>query len=223
MQTTNYKLFTYFGTFFAVNMVITGIIVQKMFNFYGLTFSAAILIFPISFILGDILTEVYGYKNTRKIIWAGFAAVLFTTIVTQIAIYLPPAAGYDNSHFEAIFATLPRIVFAGLLAYFCGEFANSVVLSKLKVKMQGQMLWVRTIGSTIVGEGIDTIMFFTVAFYGVIPTEILLSVMLSGYIFKVCYEIIATPLTYKIIAFVKKVEGVDQYDHRVKYNPFSID
>jgi uncharacterized integral membrane protein (TIGR00697 family) len=193
-----------------------------MFDFYGYTFSAAIITFPISYILGDVLTEVYGYKESRKIIWSGFAAVIFATIITQIAIFLPATAGYDNSHFETVFGTLPRIVCGGLLAYFCGEYANSVVLSKLKVLMAGKMLWVRTIGSTIVGEGVDTFIVLFVGFYGIIPTEILLSAVLSNYVFKVCYEIIATPITYKIVACVKKMEGVDKYDYGEKYNPFIV-
>jgi hypothetical protein len=221
-MTTNYKLYTYFAIFFAVNMVVTASIVPKMFSFWGYAFSAAVLTFPISFILGDILTEVYGYKNTRKIIWAGFATIIFTTVITQIALYLPPAAGYDNSHFEAIFSTLPRIFFAGIVAYICGEYVNSVIISKLKIYTAGKNLWARTIGSTIIGQGVDSVVFFTLAFYGILPTEILISVMISTYIFKVCYEILATPLVYKIVAYVKKVEGVDTFDHGVKYQIFTF-
>ena len=220
----NYKLYTFFAMFYVACLLTANIVNSKLIEVYGYVFVAGILIFPISFILGDILTEVYGYKETRKIIWGGFLVIILITLFTQIIINVPSPVFYaDQASFEKIFGSLPRIVCASLLAYFCGEFANSTVLSKMKLWSNGKNLWMRTIGSTIVGEGVDTVVFATVALYGVVGNHMLISIIASGYIFKVCYEVIATPLTYKIVAWVKKVEGVDQYDHGVKYNPFKFD
>jgi uncharacterized integral membrane protein (TIGR00697 family) len=208
---------------FVACLISAGILNSKLIEVFGYTFAGGIIVFPLSFILGDILTEVYGYKETRKIVWGGFAIIIFFTLITQIAINIPGAAFYtDQTSFEKVLGSLPRTVFAGIVAYLCGEYTNSVVLSKLKIYTQGKMLWARTIGSTIAGEGVDTILFCLIAFYGVFANEVLVTVIISGYVFKVCYEIIATPIIYKIIAKVKQVEELDTYDHGVQYKMFSL-
>lgn len=218
---TNYKLYTYFAMFFVACSILAGILNSKLIDVFGYTFAGGIIIFPLSFILADILTEVYGFKETRKIVWGSFSVIIFFALVTQIAISLPGAAHYlDQTSLEKVLGSVPRNFIAGMIAYLCGEYTNSVVLSKLKIYTQGKMLWVRTIGSTIAGEGVDTLLFCFIAFYGVFANEVLFTIIVSGYIFKVCYEIVVTPLVYLIVAKVKQVEGLDTYDHGVKYKLF---
>ena len=186
-------------------------------------FSGAIFVFPISYIFGDILTEVYGYRASRKIIWTGFTSLILMTFCYWLVGMLPAASFWPNQGaYEAILGAVPRIVLASMIAYFAGEFSNSFVLSKMKVWMDGRHLWMRTIGSTIVGEGVDSIIFASVAFYGTMPFGALVSLILSIYIFKVLYEILATPLTYFIVNKLKKAEGIDVYDRGISYNPFNF-
>jgi len=187
-------------------------------------FGAGNLFFPLSYLAGDILTEVYGYARSRKVVWAGFAALLFASVMSGVIVNLPPADGWEGQAvIEAAFGSTWRIALASLIGYFCGEFANSVTLAKLKVMTQGRFLWTRTIGSTIVGEACDTIVFYPLAFYGVWKTGLLLHVMAANYVLKVGWEVVATPLTYRVVAALKRAEAEDFYDTNTKFTPFSLE
>lgn len=220
----NQVTFRYFDiimAFFVAVLLISNIASTKILVFWKFTFDGGTLLFPLSYIFGDILTEVYGYRRTRRVIWTGFIAALVMSLVLWIVQVLPPAPDWPNQQaYESVIGFMPRIVLASLLAYFAGEFTNSYILSRLKVKMEGKRLWVRTIGSTLIGEGFDTTIFCLVAFYGVLPGSLLLTVIVSNYIFKCAVEILFTPLTYKIVGFLKKREKTDVYDRGISYNPF---
>ena len=187
-------------------------------------FGAGNLFFPLSYLFGDILTEVYGYARSRKVVWAGFGAMLFASVMSLVIVNLPPADGWQGQEvIEAAFGSTWRIALASLVGYFCGEFANSVTLAKLKVLTQGRLLWTRTIGSTIVGEAFDTAVFYPLAFYGVWSNELLLSVMAANYLIKVTWEVVATPFTYRIVGALKRAEGEDYYDTNTNFTPFSLE
>jgi|SRR5690554_1787518 len=220
-QTT--PVFLLLACFFVTSLLISNIIAGKLIALMGITLPAAVILFPLSYILGDVLTEVYGFKRTRLIIWTGFAANLFMALVFMVTIALPhPEFWEEQSSYAAVLGFTPRLVAASLVGYFVGEFSNSVILSCLKVKTQGRNLWLRTIGSTVVGEGIDTILFITIAFGGAMPLGTLSGMMVAQYLWKVAYEVILTPLTYLVVNWVKKKEGIDIYDTKVKYNPFDL-
>ena len=194
-------------------------------RFFGFdyVFTAGVLFFPISYIFGDILTEVYGYARARKVVWAGFAAQLFAAFMAFVVVRFPPAPGWEGqAAIAAIFSSTWRIVLASLVAYFCGEFCNSYVLAKMKIFTEGRFLWMRTIGSTIVGEGIDSLIFYPVAFLGLWPRELVIQVMLGNYLAKVAWEVVNTPLTYRIVGFLKRAEGEDYYDRNTDFTPFSL-
>lgn len=219
----NSKYFIYIAILFVAMLMISNTVAVKIIQFHGLFFTGAIFLFPITYIFGDILTEVYGYKASRKIIWSGLFANVFMALSYFLVQKLSPAPFWPHQEaFEIILGVVPRIVLASIIGYFVGEFCNSYVLSRLKVIMKGKRLWVRTISSTIVGEGVDTFLFVTIGFLGTIPTTALLVIMLSGYLFKVFYEILATPLTYLIVNKLKKAEGIDVYDVDVNYNPLTL-
>ncbi|MFM2128882.1 MAG: hypothetical protein RL477_428 [Pseudomonadota bacterium] len=195
----------------------------KAVSVWGFTFGAGVLFFPISYIFGDILTEVYGYARARKVIWCGFGAMIFASIMATVVVMLPPAAGWPHqAAYENIFGQTPRIVFASLLAFFAGEFVNSILLAKMKVWMEGKHLWMRTIGSTIAGEGVDSLIFYPVAFYGVWNDALLLSVLFTNYALKVLVEVAMTPVTYKIVGALKRAEHEDYYDRTTDFTPFSL-
>ena len=186
-------------------------------------FGAGVLFFPISYVFGDILTEVYGYARARKVVWAGFSALIFASFMSWAVLAFPPAPGWEHQHaFETVFGGTSRIVAASLVAYFCGEFCNSYVLAKLKVRTEGRFLWLRTIGSTIVGEGVDSLIFYPLAFVGVWPGELVLKVMLANYALKVAWETVMTPVTYRIVGFLKRAEHEDYYDRSTDFTPFSL-
>jgi len=186
-------------------------------------FGAGVLFFPISYVFGDILTEVYGYARARKVVWAGFGALAFASFMAWIVVQLPPAAGWENqAAYETIFGATPRIVAASLIAFWAGEFVNSYVLARMKVWSEGRSLWLRMLGSTGVGQGVDTLIFYPVAFYGVWSNELLLKVMFANYLLKVGWEIVALPFTYRIIAWLKRAEQEDYYDRRTDFNPFTL-
>ena len=190
-----------------------------------LTFGAGVLFFPISYVFGDILTEVYGYARARKVIWAGFAGLAFASVVATIVVALPPAPFWKNQEaYEIAFGTAWRIAVASMFAYFCGEFVNSYVLAKMKILTAGRWLWTRTIGSTIFGEAVDSVLFYPLAFYGsgIIPDDKLPLVMISQFLTKVGVEIVFTPLTYKIVAALKRAENEDYYDRDTNFTPFSV-
>jgi uncharacterized integral membrane protein (TIGR00697 family) len=186
-------------------------------------FGAGILFFPLGYVLGDILTEVYGYARARRCIWAGFAAMLFMALMSLVVVALPPAPGWTGqAAYESVFGQVPRIVFASITAFWAGEFANSFVLAKMKLWTKGRHLWTRTIGSTVVGQGIDSLIFYPLAFYGAPdwPVNAMLAVMLSQFLLKVGWEALLTPVTYAVVAWLKRREGIDVYDGMTDFTPF---
>lgn len=187
------------------------------------SFGAGILFFPVSYILGDILTEVYGYARARRVIWTGFAALIFMAFMSAVVVALPPAEGWnDQGAYEAVFGSTWRIVAASIIAFWVGEFANSLVLAKMKVATQGRFLWMRTIGSTIVGQGLDSLIFYPLAFYGLPgwPIDQLLQVVLAQFVLKTAWEAILTPVTYGVVGTLKRREGLDIYDQSTDFTPF---
>ncbi|MFZ2636545.1 MAG: queuosine precursor transporter [Rectinemataceae bacterium] len=211
-----------FGTFLAC-LLLSNIIAGKLIQVFGVVLPAAVILFPVTYILGDIFTEVYGYARTRYIIWIGFAANLFMSLLFLIVVALPhPDFFVDQAAYARVLGSTPRVVAASLLAYWCGEFANSAALSVLKKATGGRQLWLRTIGSTVIGQIFDTALFIALAFAGTMPAKALLGMMLAQYLFKVLYEIVLTPVTYKVVAAVKRAEGIDAYDEGVTYNPFRL-
>jgi uncharacterized integral membrane protein (TIGR00697 family) len=190
-----------------------------------ITFGAGVLFFPISYVFGDILTEVYGYARSRRVIWAGFAALFFASFMAWVVVALPPAPFWKNqAAYEVAFGNAWRISAASMIAYFCGEFVNSFVLAKMKIATQGRWLWSRTIGSTIFGEGVDSALFYPLAFWGtgIIPNEALPKVMLAQFVAKVVVEVLFTPVTYGVVRWLKRAEGIDHYDRDTRFTPFSI-
>jgi uncharacterized integral membrane protein (TIGR00697 family) len=192
--------------------------------FGTVTFLAGVLFFPISYIFGDILTEVYGYGRDRRVVWAGFGALAFASIMAAVVVHLPPSAGSgaNQAAVEAIFGNTPRIVLASITAFLCGTFVNSYVLAKMKVWTRGRWLWTRIIGSTLCGELVDSLIFYLVAFYGRMPFDHLIALLFTQYVLKSGWEIIATPLTYRVVAFLKKAENEDYYDTDTNFTPFSV-
>jgi uncharacterized integral membrane protein (TIGR00697 family) len=206
---------------FVASLIIANTVAVKIISIGSLTIPAGILCFPLAYIINDVLVEVYGFERTKKVIWWGFIALAFMSIVYYLSNILPAAPFWDGQDaFDRLFSFIPRIGIASFVAYLIGTFLNSMVMSKLKKRMNGKHLWVRTIGSTIIGEGVDSVVFNMIAFYGVFPDANLWAIIGTGFALKVLYEIIATPLTYFVIARVKKLESEDKYDHGVSYNPF---
>ncbi|MBC7898973.1 MAG: queuosine precursor transporter [Saprospiraceae bacterium] len=195
--------------------------------FYGeYIYGAGVLFFPLSYLFGDVLTEVYGYARSRKVIWAGFGALIFASLMAFSVTYLPSAATMSPERqqaIELIFGQTPRIVMASLLAFWIGEFINSFVLAKLKIITSGKFLWLRTIGSTIFGEIADSAIFYPVAFFGVWSNEQLISVMIGNYFINVLWEVLATPFTYIFVNFLKRAESEDFYDRDTDFNPFTLE
>ena len=205
-------------------LLISNVVAVKIVKVSSFSFAGGTLLFPLAYIFGDIFTEVYGYKRTRRIIWTGFGANILMAIVFIVIGKLPAASGWVNqAAYDAILGWVPRIVLASILAYWVGEFINSFVLAKMKIWTQGKWLWTRTIGSTVFGELLDTIIFVLIAFWGVLPSALIFSVVVSNYILKVGVEIIFTPITYWIVRFLKRKEGIDTYDYKTKFTPFSLD
>jgi hypothetical protein len=193
--------------------------------FGTLTFGAAVMFFPISYVFGDILTEVYGYARARRVIWAGFAGLGFASFMASVVVALPPAPFWHHqAAYEVAFGTTWRIAAASMIAYFCGEFVNSYVMAKMKLLTAGRWLWTRTIGSTIFGEAVDSALFYPLAFYGagIIPNDKLPLVMFAQFVTKVAVEVVLTPVTYKVVALLKRAENEDYYDRRTNFNPFTL-
>jgi hypothetical protein len=191
----------------------------------AIVFGAGVMFFPISYVFGDILTEVYGYARARRVIWAGFAGLAFASLMAAVVVALPPAPFWENQKaYETAFGITWRIAGASMIAYCCGEFANSFVLAKMKIRTAGRWLWTRTIGSTIVGEAVDSAIFYPLAFYnsGIIPNDKLPAVMLAQFVGKVAVEVVFTPITYKIVGFLKRAENEDYYDRGTNFNPFVL-
>jgi hypothetical protein len=188
-------------------------------------FGAGVLFFPVSYVFGDILTEVYGYKRARRVIWAGFGGLAFASFMAWVVVQLPPAGFWKNQQaYEIAFGSTWRIALASMFAYFCGEFVNSYTLAKMKILTQGRHLWSRTIGSTVVGEGVDSALFYPLAFYnsGLIPNEVLPGIMLAQFVGKVAVEVVFTPFTYWIVGVLKRAEQEDYYDRDTNFTPFSL-
>ncbi len=204
-------------------LISANIIAVKLVLLWGMLLPAAIIIFPISYILGDVLTEVYGYREARRVIWLGFLAnvVVVAAIAAGGAL---PAVGFwkGQAAYEQILGAAPRILAASFLAYLIGEFANAYVLAKMKIATEGRFLWARTIGSTLVGQGLDSAVFIAIAFWGVIPTGALVTAIITQWLFKSAYEAAATPLTYGVVGFLKRREGLDAYDRETRFNPLLI-
>lgn len=187
----------------------------------AVTFGAGILFFPLSYVLGDVMTEVYGYARARRVVWAGFAAGIFAAGMAAFIVWIPPAPDWEGQGaLAAVLGQAPRIFAASIMAYWAGEFANAFVMARMKVWTRGRWLWTRTIGSTVVGQGVDTMIFYPLAFLGVWDTSLVLTVMLTNYLMKVVWEAALTPVTYKVVNSFKKAEGLDVYDVETDFTPF---
>ncbi|MDO8313790.1 MAG: queuosine precursor transporter [Rugosibacter sp.] len=192
----------------------------------AVSFSGGVLFFPISYIFGDILTEVYGYGRDRRVVWAGFAALVFASFMAAVVLALPPVPDAFNqsyqAHLEAVFGNTWRIVAGSMIAFWCGSFANSYVMAKMKIWSAGRRLWMRTIGSTLVGEAVDSSLFYVIAFYGIWPDAQIAKIVLAQYVLKTGWEILMTPVTYRVVAFLKRAENEDWYDRNTNFNPFRL-
>jgi uncharacterized integral membrane protein (TIGR00697 family) len=208
---------------FITCLITANIIAVKLIDVFGLILPAAVIIFPISYIVGDVLTEVYGYGRARQVIWLGFFCNLIAVLAIWIGGFLPPAGFWEGqSAYQQILGFTPRLLLASFIAYLIGEFSNSFVLAKMKVATNGRWLWTRTIGSTLVGQGLDSLVFITIAFFGIIPNAGLLSAIITQWLFKSVYEALATPLTYWVVHFLKRKEGVDIFDKETNFSPILI-
>lgn len=218
------KVYAILGMIFVASLLISNVAAQKLFVFGSFTFTCGIILFPVTYIFGDVLTEVYGYGGARLVIWTGLVCNILMVIVFGASIALPAAPGWPfQDAFAQTLEMVPRVVAGSLLAYLFGEFVNSYVMSRIKILTNGKHLWLRTISSTIAGQAIDTIIFAFISFYGVLSNEVILRAVISGYIFKVLYEVIATPITYIVVGAIKRYDGFDKYDTKTNYNPFRID
>ncbi|MFS8899367.1 queuosine precursor transporter [Synechococcus sp. H65.1] len=211
---------------FATVLLVSNVASTKLVVLGPFTFDGGTLLFPLAYIFGDLLTEVYGYRKSRRVIWIGFFALLLATLTFQLVAALPAPGDGDSQRFAEAFGLLlgltPRIVLGSLLAYLVGEFANAYVLARLKVRTEGRHFWLRALASTLVGQGLDTAIFLLVAFYGVFPNEVLFLVFLSNYAFKVGVEAFMLPLAYGVVGFLKRAEGLDAYDRDTDFNPFRL-
>ena len=219
-----YKYFDLLASVFIVVLLISNLVGQKICAFGPFRVSGAQLLFPITYIFGDIFTEVYGYGGSRRVIWIGFFATGLMALMGLLTVVLPPAPEWHNQEaFATVFGIVPRMVIASLIAYWCGEFANSFTLAKMKIFTKGRYLWTRTVGSTVVGQAVDTIVLVAIAFGGQQNAALLVRLILSAYLFKVVYEVLATPLTYWIVGFLKRTEGVDTFDYGTRFSPFATE
>ena len=219
----NYKYLGAISVFFVSVLLISNVASTKIVDLRWFVFDGGTLLFPLSYIFGDILTEVYGYRKARGVIWMGFFMALLMSLVFIVIGKLPPAADWTNQDaYEKILGLTPRIVSASLIAYFFGSFFNSFIMAKMKIWMQGKRLWMRTIGSTLVGELVDSALFILIAFWGILPNGLLLTLIISNYLFKSAIEILFTPVTYKVVNLLKKKESEDYYDTNTNFNPFKF-
>ena len=208
---------------FITCLIAANITAVKLVSLFDLLLPAAIVIFPVSYILGDVLTEVYGFRQTRRVIWLGFLCNLIVVAAIWVGLVLPAASFWDGQEaYERILGATPRILGASFLAYLVGEFANAFVLAKMKIATEGRWLWARTIGSTLVGQGLDSTIFITLAFAGVIPLEALVAAIVTQWLVKSAYEAAATPLTYAVVGYLKRSEGMDAYDRDTRFSPLAL-
>jgi uncharacterized integral membrane protein (TIGR00697 family) len=219
----SYRYFYFIVGLFVAVLIVSNTASTKILDLGPFTFDGGTILFPLAYIFGDILTEVYGYRNSRKVIWTGFACLALATAVYYVVGLLPPANDWNGQDaYMQILGIVPRIALASLIAYFAGEFSNSYLLAKMKLWTKGKWLWMRTIGSTLVGEGVDCMLFILIAFFGVLPNSLLIAILISNYIFKVGVEVLFTPITYTVVGFLKKKEHEDYYDYHTDFNPFAI-
>jgi uncharacterized integral membrane protein (TIGR00697 family) len=212
--------FVFIVAIFITCLITANIAAVKLVEVFGFVLPAGVIIFPISYIFGDILTEVYGYRQARQVIWLGFFCNFIVVAAIWIGQVLPPAPFWDGQKaYERILGYTPRLLGASFLAYLVGEFANSMVLAKMKIATKGRWLWTRTIGSTLVGEGLDSMVFMTLAFVGTIPLGTLSLAILTQWLIKSAYEAAVTPLTYIVVRFLKRREGMDIFDYDTRFNP----
>ncbi|MBY0374107.1 MAG: queuosine precursor transporter [Bryobacteraceae bacterium] len=222
-EVRRYKYYDWFLIAFVSVLLISNIVGPKIVGIGQFRIGAAQALFPFTYIFGDVFTEVYGYSSSRRAIWSGFFASFLMVIFGQIVLWLPPHPDFKNqAAFETVLGAVPRFVAASLVAYWCGEFANSFVMAKMKLWSQGRHLWMRTIGSTAVGQMVDSIVFMAIAFTGTYSLGAIASLIISSYGTKVIYEVVMTPVTYAVVNWLKRAEGVDIYDHRTDFNPFHL-
>jgi len=215
--------FVVVAALFVTCLITSNIIIAKQISIGGIILPAAIIIFPISYIIGDVLTEVYGYRQARRVIWLGFLCNLIAVLAIWIGKILPPAPVFEaQTAYERILGSTPRFLLASFIAYLAGEFTNSFVLAKMKIMTKGRWLWTRTIGSTLVGQGVDTVVVLAIAFVGVLPISVLGIMIFGHWLVKSTYEVIATPLTYVVVGYLKRKEGIDVYDYGVDFNPLRV-
>ena len=218
-----YRFFDWIMVAFCAVLMISNIASTKILRLGPFTFDGGTLLFPLSYIFGDVLVEVYGYARSRRVIWAGFGSALLMALVLALVGVLPPAGDWEHqAAYNAILGSTPRIVLGSLAAYFCGEFSNSWVMARLKVVCQGRRLWLRTISSTLVGEGVDTLLFVLIAFAGTMPPSLLWAIIVSNYVFKCGIEALFTPITYRVVNGLKRAETEDYYDRDTDFNPFRL-
>ena len=209
------------AAFVAILLLSNVIGAAKVSSLGGWEFGAGILFFPLGYVIGDVLTEVYGYARARRCIWVGFSALLFMAFMSWVVVSLPPAPGWTGqAAYESVFGQVPRIVFASIVAFWAGEFVNSYVLARMKILTQGKHLWSRTIGSTIFGQGVDSLIFYPLAFWGVWDTSQVMTVLVTNWLLKVSWEVVLTPVTYLVVNKLKQHEGVDLFDEGTDFTPF---
>lgn len=219
----NYKYYPFITGLFVASLLIANVLDNKISMIGGLALPAGIIIFPIVYLFGDIFTEVYGYKASRKVIWTGFTSLIFMVVMFKLAGMLPVAPFWPHQDaYDLILGNAPRIALASMIAYFVGEFCNSFVLAKMKVKTDGKGMGARFVASTIAGEGVDTIVFVLIAFAGLMNSNELIQIILSAWAIKVAWEIIALPITIRVVKWLKRVENEDYYDRDTDFNPFAV-
>ena len=219
----HFRYFDYVMAAFVAILLLSNLIgASKLATLNGFTFGAGIMFFPISYVLGDVLTEVYGYANARRCVWAGFAALLFMAFMSFVVVALPAAGGWNGqAAYESVFGSTWRIVAASVIAFWAGEFVNSFVMAKMKILTGGKKLWTRTIGSTVFGQAVDSAIFYPIAFLGNWSTQQVLTVMVTNWLLKVLWEVLLTPVTYAVVGWLKAREGVEVFDEGTNFSPFA--
>mgnify|MGYP000082400739 CR=1 FL=1 len=222
-KSTSYKYLDVITGMFVAVLIVSNIASTKIVSVNGILFDGGTILFPLAYIFGDILTEVYGFARARRVIWIGFAALALTIATLAVVQYLPPAADWPNqASYEAVLGFIPRIVAASMVAYLIGEFLNSFVLAKMKLRSKGKYLWQRLLGSTVVGQAADTVVFTLLAFAGTLPASALINIMLTVYVLKLVVEALLLPVTYRIVAALKRLERVDAFDKKTDFSPFNL-
>jgi len=220
---TDFRYYEFVMAAFVAILLLSNIIgAAKLSTVAGFTFGAGILFFPVSYVIGDVLTEVYGYARARRVIWTGFAALIFMAFMSYVVVAMPPATSWDGqAAYEQVFGSTWRIVLASIIAFWAGEFVNSFILAKMKVWTKGKALWSRTIGSTVFGQGVDSLIFYPIAFLGIWETQDVLTVIVTNWLLKVLWEAALTPATYIVVGRLKQAEGVDLFDTDTDFSPFA--